>query len=137
MGSRRIVVGGIALVALLAVVGLASRAHTPTGSGSTQGLDRALVAEYAMLFMLALAQVSKIMRAVVPREIIAALLRDGHPVLALTFRRRVILGRPAFRWEIFLGRFIRGGDFIDSFLVVVIGWRRRFHRKRVGRHERI
>jgi hypothetical protein len=38
--------------------------------------------------MLALAQVSKIMQAVVPREIIAALLRDRHPVLALTFRRR-------------------------------------------------
>lgn len=54
MKPRRVLVGGTALVVLLAVVGLASRAHTPAGGGTTNGLDRDIMLEYTLLFLIAL-----------------------------------------------------------------------------------
>ena len=55
--QRRILIAGGTLLFLLAVVGLASRAHTPTGGNGTRALDGDILLEYALLLTLALAVV--------------------------------------------------------------------------------
>src|SRR4051812_17041770 len=57
MNSRRTLLGGIGLVALLAIVGVASRAHTPAGGGTTHGIDGRILIEYVLLIMLAMSAV--------------------------------------------------------------------------------
>jgi Domain of unknown function (DUF4129) len=52
-GRRRIVIGGLALLGLLAAVGLASRAHTPTGGGGTRPLDSDILLEYLLVLIAA------------------------------------------------------------------------------------
>jgi Domain of unknown function (DUF4129) len=57
MNSRRTLIGGIGLLALLAIVAVASRAHTPAGGGTTHGVDGRILLEYLLLVMLALSAV--------------------------------------------------------------------------------
>ena len=58
MGRRRILIAGAALFGLLAAVGLASRAHTPTGGGGhTRALDSDILLEYALVLVAAAAVV--------------------------------------------------------------------------------
>jgi hypothetical protein len=56
-GRRRIVLTGVALVGLLAAVGLASRAHTAAGGGRTRAFDADILLEYALLLIVAAAVV--------------------------------------------------------------------------------
>lgn len=56
-GSRRILVGALVGVALIAAVGLASRAHTPTGGGHARSISHDILLEYALLLIAALAVV--------------------------------------------------------------------------------
>jgi hypothetical protein len=57
-GRRRILITGAALLGLLAAVGLASRAHTPTGGGGgARGLDSDILLEYALVLVAAAAVV--------------------------------------------------------------------------------
>jgi len=57
MNSRRPLIGAVGLVALLAIVAVASRAHTPAGGGTTRGVDGRILVEYVLLIMLALSAV--------------------------------------------------------------------------------
>src|SRR5581483_1454920 len=57
MRTRRVLVGGGILLALVAAVALASRAHTPAGSGGTRHLSSDLLAEYGLLLVAAAAVV--------------------------------------------------------------------------------
>jgi hypothetical protein len=54
---RRILIAGAALLGLLAAVGLASRAHTPTGGGSTRSFSTDILLEYALVLTVAWAVV--------------------------------------------------------------------------------
>jgi len=56
-GSGRILVGALVGVALVAAVGLASRAHTPAGGGHTRSISRDILLEYLLLLLVALAVV--------------------------------------------------------------------------------
>ncbi len=56
-GSGRILVGALVGVALVAAVGLASRAHTPAGGGHTRSISRDILLEYVLLLIVALAVV--------------------------------------------------------------------------------
>jgi hypothetical protein len=56
-GTRRVLAGGIFGIALIAAVGLASRAHTPTGGGATRSISRDILLEYTLLLLGALAVV--------------------------------------------------------------------------------
>jgi uncharacterized membrane protein YidH (DUF202 family) len=56
-GARRLVAGGLVGVALIAAVGLASRAHTPAGGGNTRTISEDVLLEYLLLFFVALAVV--------------------------------------------------------------------------------
>jgi uncharacterized membrane protein YidH (DUF202 family) len=56
-GSRRILAGVLVGVVLVAAVGLASRAHTPTGGGPTRSISQDIVLEYVLLLLIALAVV--------------------------------------------------------------------------------
>jgi hypothetical protein len=56
-GSRRILAGGVIGIALVAAVGLASRAHTPAGGGATRSISENILLEYALLLLVALAVV--------------------------------------------------------------------------------
>jgi hypothetical protein len=56
-GARRILVGGLVGVALIAAVGLASRAHTPTGGGPTRSISENVLLEYLLLLAVGLAVV--------------------------------------------------------------------------------
>jgi hypothetical protein len=47
-------VGGAAVLVLVAAVGLASRAHTPAGGGGTRGIGHDTLLEYALLLIVAL-----------------------------------------------------------------------------------
>ncbi len=53
MGSRRALVGGAVVLALVAAVGLASRAHTPAGGGGTRAIGQSTLLEYALLLVIA------------------------------------------------------------------------------------
>jgi uncharacterized protein DUF4129 len=54
-GPRRILAGGVIGIALVAAVGLASRAHTPAGGGATRSISHDILLEYALLLLVALA----------------------------------------------------------------------------------
>ena len=56
-GSRRVLAGGLVGVALVAAVGLASRAHTPTRGGHTRSISEDIFLEYTLLLLVALAVV--------------------------------------------------------------------------------
>ena len=56
-GSRRILAGGVIGIALVAAVGLASRAHTAAGGGHVRSISRDIFLEYALLLLAALAVV--------------------------------------------------------------------------------
>jgi Domain of unknown function (DUF4129) len=49
------VAGGVVGIALVATIGLASRAHTPAGGGHTRSISQDILLEYALLAMAALA----------------------------------------------------------------------------------
>jgi Domain of unknown function (DUF4129) len=56
-GSHRILVGALVGVALVAAVGVASRAHTPAGGGQARSISQDVLLEYALLLLAALAVV--------------------------------------------------------------------------------
>ena len=56
-GPRRTLAGGVIGVALVAAVGLASRAHTPAGGGHVRSISQDVLLEYALLLLAALAVV--------------------------------------------------------------------------------
>jgi hypothetical protein len=56
-GSGRILVGALIGVALVAAVGLASRAHTPAGGGRTRSISEDIFLEYLLLLLVGLAVV--------------------------------------------------------------------------------
>jgi hypothetical protein len=56
-GSGRILVGALIGVALVAAVGLASRAHTPAGGGHTRSINEDIFLEYLLLLLVGLAVV--------------------------------------------------------------------------------
>jgi Domain of unknown function (DUF4129) len=56
-GPRRILAGGLIGFALVAAVGLASRAHTPAGGGATRSISQDVLLEYLLLLLIALAVV--------------------------------------------------------------------------------
>jgi len=56
-GSRRILAGGVIGIALVAAVGLASRAHTPAGGGHIRSISGNVISEYVLLLLAALAVV--------------------------------------------------------------------------------
>jgi NADH:ubiquinone oxidoreductase subunit 6 (subunit J) len=56
-GSGRILVGALIGVALVAAVGLASRAHTPAGGGHTRSISEGIFLEYLLLLLVGLAVV--------------------------------------------------------------------------------
>jgi len=56
-GARRLVVGGLVGVALIAAVGLASRADTPAGGGHPRAISQDVLVEYLLLFFVGLAVV--------------------------------------------------------------------------------
>ena len=49
MAARRNLALAGALVALVAIVALASRAHTPAGGGATHGVDSKLIWEFVLI----------------------------------------------------------------------------------------
>jgi uncharacterized membrane protein YidH (DUF202 family) len=56
-GARRLVLGGLVGVALIAAVGLASRAHTPAGGGHTRSISEDVLLEYLLLMLVGLSVV--------------------------------------------------------------------------------
>jgi hypothetical protein len=56
-GSRRILAGGVIGIALVAAVGLASRARTPAGGGHVRSISQDVFLEYTLLLLAALAVV--------------------------------------------------------------------------------
>jgi len=56
-GPRRILAGGLIGIALVAAVGLASRAHTPAGGSHTRSISGDILLEYALLLLVALSVV--------------------------------------------------------------------------------
>ena len=54
-GSRRSLAGGLIGIALVAAVGLASRAHTPAGGGHARSISQDVLLEYTLLLLAALA----------------------------------------------------------------------------------
>jgi hypothetical protein len=50
-GSRRLLAGGLVGIALVAAVGLASRAHTPAGGGHTRSISQDILLEYTLLLL--------------------------------------------------------------------------------------
>jgi hypothetical protein len=75
-GPRRIVAGGAIGIALVAAVGLASRAHTPAGGGHVRSISGNVLLEYALLLFTALAVF------VVPVAVYLFIAgRDDRPVL--------------------------------------------------------
>ena len=56
-GPRRVLAGGVIGIALVAAVGLASRAHTPAGGGHVRSISQDVLLEYTLLLLAALAVV--------------------------------------------------------------------------------
>src|SRR5262245_58768321 len=56
-GPGRIVAAGLVGLALVAAIGLASRANTPAGGGDTRSISHDILLEYALLLLVALAVV--------------------------------------------------------------------------------
>jgi Domain of unknown function (DUF4129) len=56
-GRGRLVAGGLVGIALIAAVGLASRAHTPAGGGHSRTISEDVLLEYLLLLFVALAVV--------------------------------------------------------------------------------
>jgi hypothetical protein len=56
-GPSRILAGGVIGIALVAAVGLASRAHTPAGGGHVRSISQDVLLEYVLLLLAALAVV--------------------------------------------------------------------------------
>jgi hypothetical protein len=56
-GARRILAAGVIGIALVAAVGLASRAHTPAGGGHVRSISQDVFVEYLLLLLAALAVV--------------------------------------------------------------------------------
>jgi Domain of unknown function (DUF4129) len=84
-GRRRIVLTGAVLLGLLAAVGLASRAHTPTGGGRTRALDSDILLEYTLLLIVAAAVV------VIPVSIYAFVIGRHEEKIELPPRRNWML----------------------------------------------
>jgi hypothetical protein len=81
-GRRRILITGAALLGLLAAVGLASRAHTPTGGGGgARGLNSDILLEYALVLVAAAAVV------VIPVSIYAFVAGQKEENVVLPSRR--------------------------------------------------
>jgi hypothetical protein len=80
-GRQRIIVGAVLLLGLLAAVGLASRAHTPTGGGPTRGLDSDILLEYVLVLVAAAALV------VIPVSIYALVVGRKEESVVLPPRR--------------------------------------------------
>jgi hypothetical protein len=89
MRSRRILVGGGVVLALLAVVALASRAHTASGGRSAPSLNPDLLLEYVLLLVTALALV------LVPVGLYLKITGRDYPTMGLPARgnwgRRLII----------------------------------------------
>jgi Domain of unknown function (DUF4129) len=56
-GPGRILAAGLVGLVLVAAIGLASRANTPSGGGDTRSISRDILLEYALLLLVALAVV--------------------------------------------------------------------------------
>ena len=87
MGRRRILIVGAALLGLLAAVGLASRAHTPTGGGGhARALDSDILLEYALVLVAAASVV------VVPAAIYLFVIGHSEEDVQLPSRGNWMLG---------------------------------------------
>lgn len=84
-GRRRILIGGGALLGLIALVGLASRAQTPTGGGHTRALSSHILLEYTLLLMIAAAVV------IIPATIYLFVAGKGEDDVVLPPRRNWML----------------------------------------------
>ncbi len=84
-GRRRIALTGAVLLGLLAAVGLASRAHTPTGGGRTRALDSDILLEYTLLLIVAAAVV------IIPVSIYAFVIGRHEEKIELPPRRNWML----------------------------------------------
>jgi hypothetical protein len=84
-GRRRIVLTGVALVGLLAAVGLASRAHRAAGAGQTRALDSDILLEYTLLLIVAAAVV------IIPVTVYAFVIGRREEQLELPPRRNWML----------------------------------------------
>ena len=85
-GRRRTIIGGVALLGLVAAVGLASRARTPTGGGHTRALDSSILLEYALLLIVAASVV------VVPAAIYLFVIGHSEEDVQLPSRGNWMLG---------------------------------------------
>ena len=79
-GRRRTIIAAVALFGLVAAVGLASRAHTPSGGGHSRALDTGILLEYALLLIAAASIV------VVPAAIYLFVMGQGKEEIALPSR---------------------------------------------------
>src|SRR3954470_23696597 len=114
MNSRRALIGGIGLVAMLAIVGVASRAQTPAGGGGTRSLDGRILLEYVLLIMLALFAV------VIPLGVYLFVSgRDDELASQLPKRRNWV-------WPVF---FFMAGAAVVSVILLRGGW---LHRRGAG-----
>jgi hypothetical protein len=84
-GGRRFVLTGVALLGLLAAVGLASRAHTGAGGGRTRLLEHDILLEYALLLIVAAAVV------IIPVSIYAFVVGRREEQIELPPRRNWML----------------------------------------------
>jgi hypothetical protein len=84
-GRRRIVLTGVALLGLLAAVGLASRAHTAAGNGRTRLLDSDILLEYTLLLIVAAAVV------IIPVSVYAFIIGRQEEQIELPPRRNWML----------------------------------------------
>lgn len=85
MGRRRIVLTSVALLGLLATVGLASRAHTSGGGGRTRALDNDILLEYTLLLVAAAAVV------IIPVTVYAFVVGNKEEQVELPARRNWML----------------------------------------------
>jgi hypothetical protein len=110
-GRRRILITGAALLGLLAAVGLASRARTPTGGGGARGLDTDILLEYALVLVAAAAVV------VIPVAIYALVAGRKEETAVLPSRRNWMVA-------VFL---TMGGLAVVSIVLLSSGYFKRHH----------